>query len=296
MELNEVWCNFFSDGFFGYGEAGDFRYWSLAHFIPLILLGLSIFLIYRYRAFFRTWKHEETFRFVYAFVMLMVEMSYFWRIMYVGSSDPTEHHLLDKLPLQVCEWTCICACFMMMKKSKWLYQICFYVCLTAGLFPLIMPAVIDSTGPAYYRYYQFWLEHILPMGGVFYMTFVHGFRATLPGVGLAVGGLGALAVPCIIANMKIPGVNYMYLATSTDGDSIVNILPENIWVRLVLFAAVIGALLVALYFLSRYLDRKFSPSAPLLAEGQTGEAEPTGDGAEPQAPASQAATPSENEQ
>ena len=51
--------------------------------------------------------------------MLLAEMSYFWRLLYVGSSEPTNVvDLLDKLPLQVCEWTCIISCFMLMKKSK----------------------------------------------------------------------------------------------------------------------------------------------------------------------------------
>ena len=79
---------FYNSGFFGFGEKGNFKYWSLAHFIPIILLIAAIVLIYRYRAWLREWKHEENFRFIFAFVMLMVEMSYFWRLLYVGSSEP----------------------------------------------------------------------------------------------------------------------------------------------------------------------------------------------------------------
>jgi len=61
-----VWCEFYSSGFFGYGEKGDFQY-----FLP-------------------------------AFVILLAEMSYFWRVMYVGIANTEEHNLMDKLPLQVC--------------------------------------------------------------------------------------------------------------------------------------------------------------------------------------------------
>jgi hypothetical protein len=34
----EVWVKFFKDGFFGYGEPGDFTYFSLAHFVPILVL------------------------------------------------------------------------------------------------------------------------------------------------------------------------------------------------------------------------------------------------------------------
>ena len=148
----EVWVHFFKEGFFGYGEKGDFQYYSIEHFIPLIFMAACIFLLYRYRDALREWKHEENFRFIFAFVMLLAEMSYFWRLLYVGSSNPEEQTLLDKLPLQVCEWTCITAIFMITKKSRALYQICFYVCLTVGIFPLLTPTVITTTGPTYYRY------------------------------------------------------------------------------------------------------------------------------------------------
>ncbi len=248
----EVWVQFFKDGFFGYGEKGNFKYFSLAHFIPLILLVLAVFLCYRYRNKFKNWKHEETFRFIFAFVMLMAEMSYFWRLLYVGSSDPTKINLLDKLPLQVCEWTCIIAIFMMTKKSKLLYQICFYVCLTIGIFPLLTPSVITTTGPAYYRYYQYWMEHILPIIAVFYMTFVHGFRPRLKGIWLSSGFMSVLVVFALICNFNIKDANYLYLATGTsDGggsamDFLIKIAP-NVWGRLALLGAVVIAMFFAAY-------------------------------------------------
>ncbi len=256
---NEFLVKFYRNGFFGFGEFGDFRYWSLAHFLPIILSAVAIYLIFRYRAFFRTWKHEENFRFFMGAAMILVEMSYFWRLLYVGSSDPTQVlDLMDKLPLQVCEWTCIFAAFMMMKKSENIYQICFYVCLSAGLFPLLTPAVIRSTGPAYYRYYQYWLEHLLPIIGLFYMTFVHGFRAKLHGVFYGVGFLGVLAAFAVVCNLKIPGANYLYLVTEEDTPTIADVLPNNIGIRLVIFAAVIFTLFFAIYALSRFIDKKTS--------------------------------------
>ena len=211
----EVWVQFYKDGFFGYGELGNFKYWSLAHFIPIIFCALAIYLIFCFRDKLKNWKHEENFRFAFAAVMLFVEMSYFWRLLYVGTSDPETTSMLEYLPLQVCEWTCILAAFMMMKKSKWIYPICFYVCLTVGIFPLLTPSVIAKTGPMYYRYYQYWLEHILPPLAVLYMTFVHGFRPTKKGIIPATGFLCVLAAFAVVCNANIDGANYLYIAKGT---------------------------------------------------------------------------------
>lgn len=71
----EVWVKFFSEGFFGYAEKGNFKYYSLAHFIPIILLALAIYLTHRYRDKLKNWKHEENLRFIFAFVMLLAAMA-----------------------------------------------------------------------------------------------------------------------------------------------------------------------------------------------------------------------------
>ena len=207
--------NFFKNGFFGYGEKGNFKYWSFAHFLPIIIYGIAIYLIFRYREKLRNWKHEETFRFILGAAMMFAEMSYYWRLTYVGGTNPDMPNLLDYLPLQVCVWTCILAIFMITKKSKWIYPICFYVCLTIGIFPLLTPSVLSTAGPAYYRYYQYWLEHILPPLAVFYMTFVHGYRPTKKGIITAVCFLSVLTTFAVIANNYIDGANYLYIAKGT---------------------------------------------------------------------------------
>ena len=240
MQAN-VWCEFFSEGFFGYGQKGDFQYGSIWHILPIVLLLAGIFFTYRYRKQIKSWKHEEGFRFILAFVILMAEMSYFWRLLYVGSSNPEEHNLMDKLPLQVCEWSAFLSAFMLCKKSRGLYDVCFYICCSLGLIPIITPAVISRTGPGYYRYYQFWLEHILPVYGVAYMTIVHGFvskRKMIYKPALLLLALGVFAIP---ANLAYENANYLYLAANTDGASIANLLPANIWLRAGIYACIVLA-------------------------------------------------------
>lgn len=234
---------FYHEGFFGYSLEKDFHYWSLAHILPILLLVAAIVLVYRFRDKIRNWKREEILRFALAAIMIFNECFYYWRLLYVGTSGK-EKNLLTYLPLQVCEWSAFIAAFMMMKKSKNMFDICYYVCLTLGIIPFFTPAVIEYTGPTYARYYQFWFEHLLPVFAVFYMMFVHGFRADYKKVWKPFAFLAVLATLAIIANMNIEDANFMYLASGTDGDSIANILPEKIWVRLVLYIGILIVLFV----------------------------------------------------
>ena len=247
--------NFFKKGFFGYGEKGNFKYWSFAHLTPIVLYGIAIFLIYHYREKLKNWKHEESFRFIFGAAMMFAEMSYYWRLTYVGGTNPDMPNLLDYLPLQVCEWTCILAIFMITKKSKWIYPICFYVCLTIGIFPLLTPSVLSTTGPAYYRYYQYWLEHILPPLAVFYMTFVHGFRPTKKGIASGLGFMLTLTIFALISNANIEGANYLYIAkgTAVEGgaslmDPIYNLVGGSQILLLSLLFIVVLGLFVAAYY------------------------------------------------
>lgn len=238
---------FYHEGFFGYSLTPVFEEFSFWHFLPILVLIAAIALVYRYRAKLTAWKGEETLRFILAAVMILNEGFYYWRLMYVGnggSSNPQQ--LITYLPLQVCEWSAYLAAFMLMKKSRHIFDICFYICLTLGVIPLITPAVITYTGPTYARYYQFWIEHLVPIFAVFYMKFVHGFKANYRKVYKPVALLAVLATLAIVANLNIEGANFMYLAAGTTGDSIANVLPENIWVRLVLYMAILTVLFALL--------------------------------------------------
>lgn len=238
---------FFYKGFFGYSLEQDFEYWSLAHLLPIVLLIGAILLVYRFRAKIAAWKGEETLRFILGAMLILNEAFYYWRLMYVGnggSDDPQQ--LITYLPLQVCEWSAYLAAFMLMKKSRHLFDVCFYICLTLGVIPFFMPAVIMQTGPTYARYYQFWIEHAVPIFAVFYMISVHGFRPNYKKVFKPFAVLAVLATLAIIANLNIEGANFMYLAKGTAGDSIANILPKSIPVRLLLYLGILCVLFTLL--------------------------------------------------
>lgn len=254
--VKEVIFRFYEEGFFGYGEKGDFKYFSFWHFLPIILLVVGIVLTYDYREKIRNSKHEKTFRLILGMVMMFVEMSYFWRLLYIGNTDIGESDMMSRLPFQICEWTCIFATLMVLTENKHFFDIDVVVCLTLGLLPLALPAVIQRTGPTYYRYYQFWLEHLLPIYAVFYMMFVKGFKYDVKKSYKAFIFLVVLGGICIFLNHKFPQATYMYLQGDDLGAFLTSLLPENQFGRLAIYLCVALLLFGAEYLVFHFLEKK----------------------------------------
>ena len=225
---------FFSKGFFGYSTQKDFYMGSIWHILPIVIMIIVIFLIYKYRDKIKNYKNESAVRFILAFVMLIVEMSFFWRLEYVGTQGVNDT-LLTYLPIQMCQWGLIICVFTITSMNKKLFSINYYITLFFATVALIYPLVIEQTGPRYYRYYQFWLEHILPIISVFYLMFVHGMKPEKKGIFYTFYVTIPLTILAIIADTKIEGARYLYLTLK------VKILPENLIIRaFILFVLVLG--------------------------------------------------------
>ncbi|MBP5552362.1 MAG: TIGR02206 family membrane protein [Spirochaetales bacterium] len=255
MESVTIPMTYYRSGFFGLSTEVIFKPYTIAHFVPILLAIAAIILIWRYRDAIRNWKHERDFRFIYAFVMIIVEMSYFWRLQYVGPGMDDDTTMMGFLPLQVCQWTLILTTFMMMSKSKRLFSMSFFMTMSVGLLPLMVPAVISYTGPAYYRYYQFWCEHLLPIIGMFYMMFVHGYEAKPSGIFMTLGFLVLLALPCIYFNEHFEDSEYMYLKHSEY--DMLSFLPESPYLTLLILLAAVLILLGLTYLIYGLVTGKF---------------------------------------
>jgi hypothetical integral membrane protein (TIGR02206 family) len=240
--------------FFGKGEEVEFANFTFAHFAPILLMFVVILLIFRFREKLRTCKKEETIRYVLAFMMIISEMSYFWRLVGVPSLDPNP---VDHLPITVCGWSVIFCSFMVVGKNQTLFDIAYFWLFSGTIFALITPTVITYTGPTRYRYYQFWLEHTLGYVSIFYMINVHGMRPTIKSAVKSYVALIVLALIAYMANDMIgPGANYLFLAKPEDTPSILDILPPNHGLRIAIMAAAVTAMF-ALSYLPWFLrDRK----------------------------------------
>lgn len=226
--------------FFNYGLDGEFKYFSLAHFIPLILMGLIIYLIYKKQDFLRTFKHERTIRLYLAFFMIMADMSYFWQKMYTGAD------IKDHLPITICGWAAILGAFLLLSQSQFLFDIVYFFVLAGSTNALITPAVITNSGPTHFRYYQFWVEHTSIFIAVFYMIFVYHMRPTIKSFVRSFVAMLLLAALAIFVNSQIEGANYLFLATTEIGDSALNFLPTNLFLRVI----IMGSIMFILYSLA----------------------------------------------
>ena len=239
--------------FFGKGTEIEFTNFSLAHFAPIILAIGVILAIYFFRDQLRNCKHEKKIRFLIAFILILSDMSYYWRLVGMPSLGANP---IDNLPIGVCGWAAIFCSFMVVGKSQFLFAIAYFWLLSGSLFALLTPTPLTYTGPTRFRYYQFWAEHTLGYIAIFYMIFVHKIRPT---VRSAVRSYLALLVFAVIAynvNVMLPGANYLYLARPESAPSVLDILPPNFVLRTAIIAAVITLMFFLAYLPWLLRDRK----------------------------------------
>jgi hypothetical integral membrane protein (TIGR02206 family) len=167
----------------------------------------------------------------------------------------------------VCGWAIVFGSYMIVTKSQSLFDIVYFWLFSGTIFALITPTVITYTGPTRFRYYQFWCEHTLGYIAIFYMIFVHKMRPTVRSAIKSYSLLTVLAAVAFAANRIIgPGANYLFMAKPEDTPSILDILPPNFALRLLVMAAVV-TIMFALAYLPWYLkDRKAKKAAAKTAD------------------------------
>ena len=248
--------------FFGIGTEVEFANFTFAHIAPILVAVAVIFAIYKFRKPLQGYSKEYIFRYILAFALITAEMSYFWRL--VGMSGQLNPNPIDHLPITVCGWAVIFCSFLAVGKSQTLFDISYFWLFSGTIFALITPTVITYTGPTRFRYYQFWAEHTLGYITIFYMIFVHGMRPTVKSAIKSYIALVILAVIAAFANSYLgPGANYLYMAKPEDTPSILDILPPNYTLRIVVMAAVVSTLFFLSYLPWLIKDKKAKKATPV---------------------------------
>jgi len=230
--------------FFGQGTEVEFENFTLAHILPILILVGVVILIYLFKDKIKACKYEKNIRTILAFILIINEMSYFWRLVAVPElgANPIDH-----LPITICGWTIILSSYLLVTKSQNLFDVAYFWVFSGTIFALITPTVITYTGPTRFRYYQFWLEHSLGYVAIFYMIFIHGMRPNVKSMIKSYGCLIILAIIAIVANSILgPGANYLFLAKPESTPSILDILPSNYPLRL----TIMGFAILLLFFIS----------------------------------------------
>lgn len=244
----------FMNYFFGVGTEIEFEIFTLAHFLPIVIMFVLIYLMYRYKDTLRDSKMDMSIRYIIAFTLIISEMSYYWRLVGMPSLGPNP---VEHLPIAVCGWVAIFCSFMVIGKSQTLFDISYFWLFAGSVFALLTPAVISYTGPTRFRYYQFWIEHIGGFIAIFYMMFVHKMRPTIRSMVKSYVALVIMAIIAYNANQIIgSGANYLYMARPEAAPSILDILPPNFVLRLIIMAFAITVLFGVAYLPWYLKDKK----------------------------------------
>ena len=239
--------------FFGEGTEVEFSLFTPAHFAPIVLMLTLIYAIYRGRDRLREWQHEEKLRYVMAFILIISDMSYYWRLVGMPALGANP---IDNLPLGVCGWAVIFCSFMVVGKSQRLFDVAYFWLLSGSLFALLTPTPLTYAGPTRFRYYQFWTEHTMGYIAIFYMIFVHKMRPNFRSAVRSYVALLSFAVLAYVVNTMLPGANYLYLARPESAPSVLDILPPNFALRTGIIVAVITLMFFLAYLPWLVKDRK----------------------------------------
>ena len=240
--------------FFGQGESVEFVSFTLAHVIPILITAVWIYCIYRWKDKLRESRWDLRLRYILAFVLIVSEMSYYWRLIAMPSLKPNP---IDHLPITVCGWVAVFASYLVIGKSQTLFDLCYFWAFSGSVFALITPTVISFAGPMRFRYYQFWAEHLVGYVAIFYMIFVHKMRPTIRSLIKAYVGMVLLAALAFYANLLLgPGANYLFMARPESTPSVLDILPPNFVLRIAVMVSVITVLFVLAYLPWYLKDRK----------------------------------------
>lgn len=240
--------------FFGQGTQTEFSIFTFAHLAPILVAVAIIYAIYRFREPLRGYGKEYVFRYILAFMLIISEMGYYWRLVGMPELGPNP---LENLPIAVCGWAAIFCSYLVIGKSQTLFDICYFWLFSGSLFALATPTVLTYAGPTRFRYYQFWTEHLSIYIAIFYMMFVHKMRPTVRSAIKSYIALIVMAVIAYCTNQYLgEGANYLFMARPEAAPSVLDILPPNFALRTSIMAAVITAMYFLAYLPWLIKDRK----------------------------------------
>ena len=236
--------------FFGENTVTEFSLFSFAHFAPILVAAALIYAIYRFRKPLQNFKYEYVFRYVLAFLLIISEMGYYWRLVGMPELGPNPQ---ENLPIAVCGWAAIFLSYAVIGKSQTLFDFCYFWLFSGSLFALLTPT-LEFAGPTRFRYYQFWTEHLSIYVALFYLMFVHNMRPTLRSAVKSYIALLVMVVVACCANAYLgQGANYLFLA---ELPALLSFVPSLFILRFGIMTAVITVMYILAYLPWYLKDRK----------------------------------------
>lgn len=162
--------------------------------IPLLLLAISLYLIYKYRDQIKQYQHEKWIRYSLGILLFVLFTSHYTlRIIEYGLWDSIN------IPFHLCSFSMMLSIYLFFQKeNKAVFSFLLIAGILGAMVSLLYP-VIGYTS-SYYRYYQFYIGHSLLVVAPMYFMFVHGMKPTQKDVVQAFITLQVLALFMTIFN------------------------------------------------------------------------------------------------
>lgn len=198
------------NGFFSFTESDNiiFKEFSLNHIIPILVIIIGVYLIYRYRDSLSGSKYEKQIRYSIAIFAILLEVSFqAWQM------NHQEWNFAESLPLHLCRLTNYLAIFSMLTKNEKVFKIAYFWSL-AGVVSILFPDI--KHGHDRFRYYHFMIYHILFFYMYMYMLFVLKIKLTFKSFKKSYLILLSIVMIIIIPINNLFNMNYMYLLEPKD--------------------------------------------------------------------------------
>ncbi|MBS4189363.1 TIGR02206 family membrane protein [Bacillus sp. FJAT-49705] len=189
-----------------------FSPYSFSHFFMITMLIIGSVLIYYFREFLR--KHDKTAR-----IIMFVSLFLFETLYHIWLYKDGYWDISFTLPLQLCSLSLILCLILLYTQCKIIFQIVFFIGISGAFMAILTPELF--LGFPHFRYFQFFITHILIIWTCLYFLFIHQLAPTRRGMLSSFLFLNLSAVCAYIAN-KITNGNYMFLASKPTNGSLLD--------------------------------------------------------------------------
>lgn len=220
-------------------ELLPFAFYSLSHWLALIVILAVCVSFFLFKKRFRQKKNTDRVRHTLAGVLLLFDIALHVWYGTAGKWDPSW-----TLPLQLCSLTLILSIVMLWTKSYALFEFVYFAGIGGAVQALLTPAAILSGFP-HFTYYYFFVAHGGIIASCLLLIVSYGFRPRLSSIGKTLLYLNLLLIPVALANY-FTGGNYMFVARKPSDPSLIDYLGPWPW-YLVSMELVALAVFVLLY-------------------------------------------------
>lgn len=127
------------------------------------------------------------------------------------------------LPLHLCSAMVWASGLLLLTRSRWLYQVVYFLGIGGALQALLTPDLDDYNFP-HYRFFETFFAHTMIVTAAVFMTFVERFRPTWRGLGWTIMVANAYAVVVFAINYAL-GSNYLFINGKPPFPTLLDLLP-----------------------------------------------------------------------